>query len=91
MSEHEQTGSGTDAAPEGLAPLVAVDACGRLAVHAAAALEMGDTAQVMALLDEIARTCASTVEALGEAERATVRAQARAHVNPLIGWVPRAA
>lgn len=78
----------TAPAPEPLvAALAAVEACGRLAVHVAAALERGDVDTAHRLLLPITATSAGAVSALaGQDIRAQVMTAARDQVNPLVGW-----
>jgi hypothetical protein len=70
--------------------LTAAEAAGRLAVHAWAALEQGQTGEAMRLLGEITEVTSHAIEQAGldETQAAQVRRGARQLVNPRIGWAP---
>jgi hypothetical protein len=82
----------TDETPQqrtDLSALTAVEASGRLAVHAWAALEMGDRDEAMRFLSEIMQMSTATIEHAGldEDSSTLVRNEARDRVGPLVGWV----
>ena len=68
--------------------LTTVEATGRLAVHAWAALEQGNATEAMRLIGAMSDLMSTTMaEAnLDEERAALVRTAARDLVNPVIGW-----
>lgn len=68
--------------------LAAVEASGRLAVHAWAALEQGHVDEAMRLLGAISSLTAGTIEQveMTPERAAAIYAAARDLVNPVIGW-----
>lgn len=92
MTQHHQDQAQHEAQDQGeradLAALTSVEATGRLAVYAWAALEKNDPGEAMRLLGEITQMAASAVgnAGLDEEQSARVRQDARDRVGPLVGW-----
>ena len=91
MAEHDHheadTGGAADRARVTDA-LVALEVNSRLLVHAWAALEVGNTSRLQELLAVMADRASGFVDKLvdGDAQRETVRLEARDEVRAVIGW-----